>query len=212
MANRMSTSSIASDRSKRWSLPALQPLDTTKSDNTSGSRATSNRPNNRNNRGSISGTSYGKSDFGVQITPAQSSGGDRRQSLNDKRMSRRISRISKLSDVSEVESQRTTSRAMSMSNASEDFRRMSRRMSVADHLADDAERRRSRRVSMMSVQSATGGRISLMTRTLAWQQNPDTLQKNVPWDDDLKKPCNWDTQKKVINTAVCCEYPIHRIS
>ncbi|GAM89964.1 hypothetical protein ANO11243_080040 [Dothideomycetidae sp. 11243] len=205
-SNRMSTASTASN--KRWSLPSLQPMM-----ETTGSSAPLDRPaqrqgapvkGNKANRGSISGTAYGKSDFGVQIQPAQS---DRRQSTQDRRQSRRISRISKLSDVSEVESERARSRHMS-GLPDEDLpgnRRMStRRLSVADHLVAEDQRRMSRKMSMASTANAIllGQKMSMMNRTLEWQQRPEDLQKEVNWDEDLKKPSNWIQQKKTLNTVV----------
>ncbi|KAF4554455.1 Polyamine transporter-like protein 6 [Elsinoe fawcettii] len=201
MANRNST---ASDRSKRWSMPALQALPETRSDRTSTAagpppdKQLPARPN-RNTRGSINGTSYGKSDFGVPTAPTMST--------SDRRASRRISRISKLSDVSEVESERTRSRNMSTSVIDDDMgrgnRRMSRRMSVADDLAADSERRRSRRMSMMSTNSSIN-RFSMMSRANNdWRQEPEEAEKPRNWEDSLKKPSNWNDQKKNVNTAIC---------
>ncbi|KAG8629568.1 hypothetical protein KVT40_003433 [Elsinoe batatas] len=203
MANRNST---ASDRSKRWSMPALQALPESRSDRTSTAagpppdKQLPARPN-RNTRGSIGGTSYGKSDFGVPTQPTMST--------SDRRASRRISRISKLSDVSEVESERTRSRHMSASvagdsDAGHGSRRMSmRRMSVADNLAADSERRRSRRMSMMSTNSSIN-RFSMMSRANNdWRQEPEEHEKPKNWEDDHKKPSNWGEQKKNVNTAIC---------
>ncbi|KAF2149219.1 MFS general substrate transporter [Myriangium duriaei CBS 260.36] len=203
MSNRQSTGG-SGERNKRWSLPSLQPLEEgTKQDRPAPRQHTLNQ--NKANRGSISGTSYGKSDFGVQLQPGGSGSSDRRQSNSDRRQSRRISRISKLSDVSEVESERTRSRHMS--NLDDDMpgnRRMSRRISVADHLVEQDQRRMSRKMSMMSTANSilNGTKVSMMNRTLEWQQNPETLQKEVPWSENLQKPSNWIQQKKKLNTAV----------
>ncbi|PNS15322.1 hypothetical protein CAC42_5493 [Sphaceloma murrayae] len=197
MANRNST---ASDRSKRWSMPALQALPDNRNSQAAGPPPDKQLPARppRSQRGSISGTSYGKSDFGVPMQPAPST--------SDRRASRRISRISKLSDVSEVESERTRSRNMSQSVAGDNEpggRRMStRRMSVADDLAADSERRRSRRMSMLS--TASTNRFSVMSRANNdWMQRPEPHEKPKSWEEDLNKPSNWDDQKKAVNTAVC---------
>lgn len=196
--------------SKRWSVPKLEPIDLNSGPSSRPTPQQGRNTNRNSNRGSISGTAFGKSDFGVQLPaglPKASSSSDR-----DRRASKRISRISKLSDVSEVESERARSRIMSgMPDDDGDFRnrRMSRKMSVADQLVEVDQRRMSRKMSMMSAQNLVvfGTKTSFMNRTLEWQQNPETLQKDVAWDDDLKKASNWTQQKKKLNTAVCCKLP-----
>jgi len=201
---------------KRWSMPALQPLDTSvsnrQSTHTQGSQELPSPASARKSRGSISGTAYGKTDFGVPTVPAATS--------NDRRASRRISRISKLSDVSEVESEKTRSRQMSASIASDDRKnhRMSRRMSVADNLGEESERRRSRRVSLASVSSSMN-RFSMMSRAnIDWQQRAEPAEPPKTWDEDRKKASNWELQKKMLNTGLACKslhhcnYRAHRLT
>ena len=162
--------------------------------------------NSSANRLSMSGTSHGKSDFGVPLT------------LNtnlERRVSKRHSRISKLSDVSEADSNRTHSRALSMLTTDSDraSHRYSRKLSLTDQLVAEADQKRmSRRSSTGANSIVNGNRTSLMNRTLEWQQNPETLQKNAPWDDDLKKASNWNSQKKLVNTIMSCEYLIYLAS
>lgn len=197
---------------KRWSMPALQPLDTSVSNRnsiqTQGSQEPPSPASARKSRGSISGTAYGKTDFGVPTVPAATS--------NDRRTSRatnRISRISKLSDVSEVESEKTRSRQMSASMEPGDHKnrqsRISRRMSVADNLGEESERRRSRRVSLASVSSSVN-RFSMMSRAnIDWQQRAEPAEPPKTWDEDRKKASNWELQKKMLNTGLACESCIH---
>lgn len=186
-------------------MPSLQPLDTSvgNRDSTASSNAEPPSPaSSRRKRGSISGTAYGKTDFGVPTAPAPTN--------SDRRASRRISRISKLSDVSEVESEKTRSRQMSESvlgsesDMSMNNRRMSRRISVADNLGEESERRRSRRMSMLSVNSGMS-RFSVMSRAnVDWRQEAEPSEPPKSWDEDVKKASNWKLQKKMLNTGIAC--------
>lgn len=234
LASRLSTATISSEKSKRWSMPSLQNFDLNtatgpssgqfpqeEEDDTPRQKSLSiNRPARISRGASITGTSFGKPDFGAP--PAST------PSTVERRASKRISRISKLSDVSEAESITSRGRAMSVSvppgplsaTINEDTatelpiptpgsgsKRMSlsRRMSsVADDLAQDSERRRSRRISMMSTASSAR-KLSVQSRLNAWQQTAEPTTKAKTWDEDFRKPSNWNSQSKGINTAICCE-------
>jgi len=188
-------------------MPALQPLDTTSTRNSTSTNHSNEPPSPasaRRNRGSVSGTSYGKTDFGVPTVPAVTTS----TATSDRRQSRRISRLSKLSDVSEAESDKTKSRHMSESVVGDmnhaNGRRMSRRVSVADNLGEESERRRSRRMSLMSVNSGMN-RFSVMSRAnIDWQQKVEPSEPPKSWEEDYKKASNWRLQKKMLNTGIAC--------
>lgn len=165
----------------------------------------------RQSRGSVSGTSFGKPSPDQPVAAPQ-------PTVQDRRASKRMSRLSKLSDVSEAESDKSRGPARSLSVAdtvAEDDsvqplptpgRRMSRRLSVADDFAAESERRRSRRLSLMS----TGSTASRMSRTERakndWVQGPETGELPRAWADDYKNPVNWSYQTRILNSIVSCTF------